>query len=408
MSSQWGSLPDDLLAEVFDYLDARACFSVRGTNRTWYASAIAGCTHLHFSFPKLNKQVGASSSTFLHYARFVGHHVQRATTLDALVNGAEGSEWQLKRTRGQLPKPEVGGTGAQTAEVPLHMKAHLSLAWVRLESAFAGRNLISLDLTASIYQSATTMSAGPTRVDGVSIPGHLFDRINGDPKDMQRVLESVDLSGLRWLQSLSVKRCSALRELLLPPSLTALDASNSRLEIATFRGGAGSLSVLNLDGCRNFTPSVACFNNCKFDRHGLLANLQLCREIDLSWCQHLPSSTIAAGLQTADSLVSIAMRGVATDEILLALAASSAAKVGQLRLVDCAHSKQISDGGVEELLSAAPSLERLNLRATGVSKDCYYKTPVTLEARARNADDDIDNDGDDSRVRKLQKGDRVS
>ena len=55
---------------------------------------------------------------------------------------------------------------------------------------------------------------------------------NRKPRPMRRLLSFADVSGLRWLRSLSVKGCTGLRELLLPPGLTALDASTSNLEAA--------------------------------------------------------------------------------------------------------------------------------------------------------------------------------
>jgi hypothetical protein len=171
----------------------------------------------------------------------------------------------------------------------------------------------------------------------------------------------------------------------------------------------------------------------------MLCNLAHCRELDLTWCQKLPSSVIAKGLRTATmythihahkhthththththSLVSVTLRGVATDEVILALASSDAARNGKLQLVDCAHSKLLTDVGVLALLGGAPRLERLNLRGTGVTTGCYYQTPITLRERKEHREEaenggsgnDGDGNGDSNiavemgnEVRKRRKG----
>ena len=198
------------------------------------------------------------------------------------------------------------------------------------------------------------------------------------PRALQRVLTRVDVGGLCWLQSLSVRGCGNLQVLLVPRCLTALDASSaSRLRTLNYghnesveRAGC---QVLNLSGCRELQHA------------GLLAHphsLVHCRELDLSYCQRLPVATVASALASAGALASLSVRNVAEDLMLHSLAGSPAA-ARTLCLVDCAFSSKLSDAAVEALVQAAPRLQRMNLRGcTSVSTSCYNRTPITLSARS--------------------------
>ena len=98
------------------------------------------------------------------------------------------------------------------------------------------------------------------------------------------------------------------------------------------------------------------------------------------------SSSKLSALSSAGSLASLSLRGVATDEMLHSLAAA----VGtNLRLADCAFSKDITDAGVNALVQGAPRLQRMNLRGCdSISAECYNITPITLleRSRAQSAD----------------------
>lgn len=201
------------------------------------------------------------------------------------------------------------------------------------------------------------------------------------PRALQRVLTRVDVGGLCWLQSLSVRGCGNLQVLLVPPCLTALDASSAS-HLRTLNYGhnesaeRAGCQVLNLSGCRELQHA------------GLLAHphsLARCRELDLSYCQRLPVATVAAALASAGALASLSLRNVAEDLILHSLAASPAA-TRTLRLVDCAFSGKLSDAAVEALVQAAPRLQRMNLRGcTSVTTACYNRTPITLSTRSTDA-----------------------
>jgi hypothetical protein len=263
----------------------------------------------------------------------------------------------------------------------------------RKEAAAAGRKatvLQALDLSTSMYQPYERIHAGSN--------GPIHDSFRDTkPKSLQRVLCEVNLGGLCWLQSLSVRGCGSLELLVVPPSLTALDASGaSRLRILSDGHSDGWLPeqasgcrVLNLNGCRELR------------RVGLLSrprSLVHCRELDLSSCGRLPVSTVSEALRQAGSLASISLRYVARDPMLCALAASPAATGaaqqtvaggggGTLRLLDCAFSAEMTDAGVVALVASARRLQRVNLRGCrSISTACYNQTPVTLVERNRAAE----------------------
>lgn len=245
------------------------------------------------------------------------------------------------------------------------------------EAAAAARKptvLQSLDLAASMYQPYERVQTGST--------GPIVDSFRDTkPKSLQRLLCEVDLGGLCWLQSLSVRGCGSLEILLVPPCLTALDASGaSRLRTLSYgfnNEQHAGCQVLNLNGCRELRFA------------GLLArpnSLAHCRELDLSYTVRLPVVVVASALASAGALASLSLRYTAKDAMLLKLAASPAAQT--LRLVDCAFSVDMTDAGVETLVTSAARLQRINLRGCrAVSTGCYNQTPVTLLQRSR-ADSD--------------------
>ena len=243
--------------------------------------------------------------------------------------------------------------------------------------------LQSLDLSASTFLVPKKVRAEGRETEDLATPAQWVDSYKDSKlRTLQRVLCEVDLGGLCWLQSLSVRGCGSLRVLLIPPGLTALDASGSS-QLRTLQYGVNhsvehaGLQVLNLNGCREL---------CHMGVLARLGSLARCSELDLSFCRRLPGSVVASALSSAGSLASLSLRGVATDGMLHSLAAA----VGtNLRLADCAFSKDITDAGVNALVQGAPRLQRMNLRGCdSISAECYNITPITLleRSRAQSAD----------------------
>ena len=291
--------------------------------------------------------------------------------------------------------------------------------------------LRALDLSLSTVQPIIKSRDGDGNIS--EIVGGYFLKKNRKPRPMGRLLaRRADVSGLRWLRSLSLKGCAGLREVLLPPGLTALDASTSNLEAAAFVG-CGScalaaptdlpkLETLTLANCRKLTAHVTCHrhtSNVCF-RIPMLSALMHCRELDLSWCNALPPNTIAESLRYVHCLISVSLRSVASDAILDALGTSDAACSGKLKLMDCAFSKALHDAAVVSLVQHAIGLQRINLRGcSAVSAHCYNQTPILLRARAKAPASGVGGaaaerlaSGDPSPPRKIQrtggtKGDNV-
>jgi hypothetical protein len=210
---------------------------------------------------------------------------------------------------------------------------------------------------------------------------------------MQKHLCLANLCGLQALKALSVRGCGSLITLLLPVSIDSLDASGSScLKIVAYAAGKGDdrapLKVLNLTGCRVLQHSLPWAMASNALLLGRPAALTHCHELVLSDCARLSEQHhLCTTLRECRHLVAVALRRVASDVVLIALAESEAARSGALKLADCSFSSDIlSDVGVEALVTASQGLEQLNLRGCpGVSAACYNQTPITLLARSQQA-----------------------
>jgi hypothetical protein len=111
------------------------------------------------------------------------------------------------------------------------------------------------------------------------------------------------------------------------------------------------------------------------------------KDLEMSSTNMLPKEVLADALSGACCLQTLSLRYVATDDVLRALAGSVAAKES-LRLVDISFSSNVTDQSCEDLVNAAPHLERLNLRAcSSISASCYNTVPVELQQRKTRTDD---------------------
>lgn len=414
------ALPPGVLALVFEYLSPTGRLQARRVCRDWRGAVGIGCAHLHV---EVNRPASSGVDSFkVGRVRLRGRRSKLSLERDdveAREATFDSARW-MNRTRGHLPQPIVldveqdleetvphglqqtrGGAALLIDRSAVSLRCQLEVEatgaggkepnpvpapddsddsdedtnYEREQAAQARRVTVldSLDLTASTFHPCVRIQDG---IDSYR---------DTNPRTLRHALRKVDLGGLCWLRSLSVRGCGNLQMLLVPPSLTALDASGAS-KLRTLNYGhndsieRAGCQVLNLNGCRELRCA------------GLLAypqSLAHCRELDLSYCQRLPAATVATALQTAGALASLSLRNIAKELTLLRLAASPAA-ARTLRLVDCAFSADMSDAAVEALVQAAGArLQRINLRGcTSVSTSCYNQTPITLMTRCSAKDKD--------------------
>ena len=175
---------------------------------------------------------------------------------------------------------------------------------------------------------------------------------------IKKSIKVLDLGSLCHLKRLSLRGCSTLHTLRMPPSLVALDASactklkevtvvyHDHFENDNSSSGDGLLQALNLNGCRSLSKGM-------FSNASILKNITA---LDLTCAKAIPTKSLAHALYHSKSLTKISLRYIANDEILEAISASSATAEG-LCLVDVAFS-HVTDMSVEKLVRNALHLER--------------------------------------------------
>jgi hypothetical protein len=442
------ALPLGVLALVFEHLDIASRLRARRVCRGWRGSAAVGCAHLRVEVSqpassvhrlkvgrvrlcgrrsRLNLEDSdiADVETTFDKARWMNRtrgHLPQPIVLDAEADLALTAPPRLQQTRGgvallidrstvslrcQLEAGDAAGEEEGPGLGPVQAAEDSgqsdTISPVRSpqqpeyerEAAAQARQvtvLEALDLSKSTFHPCVRVQCGIDSYRDLK------------PRTLQRGLRQVDLAGLCWLQSLSVRGCGGLRLLLVPPCLTALDASGAA-QLRTLGCGhshdsclghavaGGRIQILNLNGCRELlhagllsaaVPAAAQHpqpSSSSPPPPSSRAALARCRELDLSYCQRLPVATVATALASAGVLASLSLRHVAQDPMLRSLAASPAA-AHTLRLVDCAFSAGMSDAAVEALVQAAPRLQRVNLRGcAAISAACYNQTPITLTRR---------------------------
>jgi len=406
------SLPVDVLPIVFSYLDAAACMRCRLVCQRWQRISGKGCVLLALKYYALPPD-------------------GRRPVLGGVTLMGSGEDWagaetinfrSLKRTRGHLPEPRVLFEGQEVTPLTVLSRlarfdnrfSHvLSDAVPTKERGFAVKiereggqtQLISLDMEASTFEVAWRACAGQRWINGVPHPGPLFDRIDEKPRKLKKALEWLNLTGLQHLQRLSVRGCSSLWKMFLPPGLVALDASGcTSLRLISVPEGVkdDGLIALNLSGCRSLEPRGE-------EMFGPWTEqaMKSVKEVDLSAVNRSLAPALASALRVTTCLETLSLRYVATDDILLALSESESARE-TLRLLDVAFSTELTDVAVEALVQSAPNLERFNLRGCrGISIECYNKIPVLLMNR-QSGYTSHDRESEPSTAdRKARKGDNI-
>ena len=372
-------LPADALAVVFEHLNAADCLRMRGVCQEWNTIAASGCGHIVL-VDNVRHRMGR--------VHLVGYRAK----VNVDKHQQESRIFSKKRTRGHLPEPcvmeeETEHTSTSSLEV---VATGFNSAALRIDHARVHEDYLqSLDLAASMSQLRVWQF-----LEMMLPPPGSFHK----PEPLRRALREVDLSGLCRLGRLSVRGCSNLRILRLPMSLKALDASACGQLRLISMPNTGKLTALNLNGCGELQQSST----------GLFGSLALeqTRELNMSSTTLLPKPLLAGELRMTTRLVSLSLRYIATDEVLVALAASTSARE-TIRWVDTAFSTKLTDAAVEALVQAAPKLERLNLRGCrSVSVGCYNHVPILLEKRRKGLDQN-DATTDHPGAHQKRKGDNV-
>lgn len=396
-------LPIDVLPIVFSYLDASTCIRVRLVCHKWRLSSGRGCLFLRVGH--------LQSSEWRHDLRVGSIILKGSIHQDCIIDNA-GSN-RLKRTRGHLPEPNVFPEGLEVSSLTVlsgiarfdnRFHQVLSDGVATKWRGFAAKieregqtPFVALDLEASKIEVAHRAMAGHS--------GPLFDGITGKPRSLKRALEFLNVCGLSQLKRLSVRGCSSLEALYLPPSLVAVDASGCtnlrRLSMPEGVSESG-LVALNLNGCRSLeTQGELLFGP------GTEQALVNAREIDLSGVNLIVAPAIARALRVTTCLDTLSIRYVATDDVLFALSESVSARE-TLRFIDVAFSTELTDTSVEVLIQSASKLERLNLRGCKkVSVECYNKVPVLLMNRQSGVSGCDSGRLQSNPGRKARKGDNV-
>jgi hypothetical protein len=410
--NRFQELPDEALSIIFGYLNSGETLSSRRVCRDWrerlVGNAYISCNCGTWFAPQTSGQPGGGNPIFDIWLKGnrVGKRLQACSSGGRAQRNREDRKRYggVSRTKGHLPEPfVVSSTSELSIEKPFEF-ARISTNGVSFQMEQHENNLFweTLDLSLSSCVLHRQINDGPQ--------GSSFTCVR---PLLKRILCEVDLSGARQLQKLSVRGCSNLRTLQLPPNLVALDASSctrlSCLSSPFGLGQKGRFEALNLKGCRSL---VAQDKRYLFGAATPDAMKHL-RDLDLSSTSMLEKSIVAYALNQTCCLEMLSLRYVASDDVLLALAESIAAKE-TLRLVDTSFSSELTDESCEVLVNAARHLERLNLRAcSSVSAACYNAIPVELQQRKKPIGEDDDYHSEESfsvskaSVSQNRKGDNI-
>lgn len=399
------SLPIDVLQLIFSYVDANTCLRCKFVSQRWRSVTGKGCVFLHVKDGTLDSIMNVIGSVTLVGSRELESDVE---TVDNV----------RKRTRGHLPEPSVLPVGREVSQITIlshiarenkHDSDALSDGESKKWNAFAFRlereeqsRCTSFDIALSTFERACRACSSPTEI----YP--LGDKIEEKSRQLKKAVEDLGLAGLRHLQRLSVRGCSSLRSLYLPPSLVALDATGCtslrRISVPEGTNEVG-LVALNLNGCRSLEPRAGTLFGPSTE-----PAIRRVKQADMSALNHSCSSAIANALRITTCLEVLSLRYVATDDVILALSESESARES-LRLLDVAFSAELTDVAVEELVRSAPNLERFNLRGCKkVSVECYNKTPVLLMNRHNGTNSKQNGNAEPKTTngdRKARKGDNI-
>ena len=422
LPSKMLSLPNEALASIFTFLNPIESVSCKAVCKGWSKSAGHGIiivrtrpTNLHY----LKKHLG--------YITLNGRVKARRRYMNDEDNQTL-THTKPERTRGHLPKPSASIT-THDADAPdsNHLLVDVSttfttdrlkdiersdaLAFGHILSMRTGgfpsqyRGAIQVERTTKFVSLDLSSTSSKVeyccRVQAGSIWDTLFS-LPKKPRTLRSSLEELDLSGLQHLRELSVRGCSKLTTLRLPPSIVSLDVGScSELRIINFPNEVDGtcLRSLDLNGCRGLQRFGASEQAIKNVIHLDVSNVN----------QNCLDGMLCNALKSTVSLEIFSCRYAATDNVIKALARSGSA-ASNLRLVDIAFSKEVTDESVELLARSATKLERINMRGCKkITTGCYNHIPIYLERRRQNREDDSSLlEGDETLVsRSGKKGDNL-
>jgi len=365
-------LPDENIAKVFAYLGPLETLKCRRVSQSW-RQQLLGCAALAIRQPAstINDE-GAIQSIHLKALRC--DQTEESQEQQGLPAQPVPYCFQ-SRTKGHLPSPRVlTARSSLSNEKPIEFCARNGVIGLRLEDNDSHVVFDSLDLSISscLVMRPTigplSRPSGSVRIPSIKRTKPLF----------KRILLKADLSSVIHLKRVSLRGCSYLQTLSLPPGMEALDVS-SCTALVSIRFPLGyqdgnEFEALNLRGCRSLVPQ---------DRTRIFGlatdNIMRCiQDLDFSSTK-LPPCILEYALAKVTRLESLSLRYLATDGMVRAFADSAACKE-TLRFLDVSFSGGLGDEAVEALIASAPCLERLNLRAcTSISSRVYNGAPGWLE-----------------------------
>ena len=397
--STFGELPEETTASIFAFLNPLDVWKCRRVSKSW-RQRLVGCAAITWSIPST---ITANSSTIIEGVLLKVHRSYADRQMDDNGDNVDDDAGNDHHDDGPLPASSSSPRRrtASLLQVPARTKGQLAEPRV---CSSTNRNLNEERVLFCARGRTLAFRVGPPQPEtlpmvawdtlDLAISSCLMTRlITIQPLPsvavvpcrkrtrplFKRILLMADLSGIEHLRWLSLRGCSHLQELYVPPNLEGLDVSGccSLQKLVFPLGPKRKLKALNVRGCRSLEPQggTRLFASATPDvmRH--------IKELDMSSTKRLDTTVIADAIRMTTALESLSLRYVATNTIILALAESEASKT-TLRYLDVSFSEDLGDEACETLVNSAIHLERLNLRACrNVSTALYNSIPVWLQNR---------------------------
>lgn len=458
-------LPLETCSYVFSFLDTITCIRNKAVCKDWYMHTSDHCGYLQFqekiilsrSSQEVEISVKAQETVdIINQQTGINKNSELGTNVNTTRNGGY-SRCQLKRTRGHLPNPNVlngeskwlkfhsSSDTTSSAKIDtlvgdqrrrmqmVHQtscsSSQITVVAIRFVSEQQIRERFQTSYVTCLDLESIRISYPALSSSSNTIASSMSTRtVATKSHQLKKSIQVLDLSSLRYLMKLSVRGCSNLHILRLPPYLEGLDASacsslkeiNFPSEMFTRETSTGCndgkqhnpcfvvngvapsfrLKALNLNGCRSLV------NVQFFDE-----TIKSVTELDMTSVSSISSTLIANVLKHSENLRSVSLRYVATDNMIRSLAVSKSARQC-LHLVDISFSN-VTDKSIEALVNNSFQLARCNLRGNKyISGECYNQVPIYLSRRNRGflQGEEVFTvmaNNNDDKDRKRRKGDNI-